>query len=377
VRIRVVEDRKNWARAELLEVLQPAPERTAPPCPVATTCGGCDLQHVTPAGQRALKHRVVHEQLTRLGGFVDPPVTPTRAVGEPLGYRAHARLHADADGRLGFHRAGTNDVVPVDVCPVLSPAAQRLRSEVGDDSGAVELEVRADGVHGTTGGAVVLLPGPGPLDVPAGTGDLLLEQPDGRSVALRGDGHLSVDVAGITYGLPPGAFFQVSSAAAEALVEEVLDAVGDPANALVWDLYAGVGLFSLQLARAGAEVVAVEGDPVAAAAATTNAEANGLRVRVVAADVRTTIDEWCGPDAAVEPAEVVVLDPPRTGVGEATMRRLARSGPPEVVLVACDPASLARDAAALAAEGYRLEHVVPLDLFPMTHHVEAVARLRR
>jgi len=377
VRLRVVEDRKRWARAELLEVLDAAPTRTTPPCPVADTCGGCDLQHVTPEGQRDLKRRVVREQLERLGGFDAPDVAPTREVGTPLGYRAHARLHAAPDGRLGFHRAGSTEVVPVEHCPVLTPAAQRLRSQVGDRSGAVEVEVRADGVTGASGGAVVLQPGPGPLDVPQVDGDVLLEQPDGSSVALSGDGVLEVTVAGLSFTLPRGAFFQVSTAAAEALVEEVLDAVGDPSGALVWDLYAGVGLLSLPLVRAGAEVVAVEGNADAAAAAVANAERNGLALRVEAEDVRDTLDDWCAPDSLVEPAEVVVLDPPRSGVGEDTMRTLGRAGPPQVVLVACDPASLARDAAALAGQGYRLERVVPVDLFPMTHHVEAVARLFR
>jgi len=318
VRLRVVEDRKRWARAELLEVLDAAPTRTTPPCPVADTCGGCDLQHVTPEGQRDLKRRVVREQLERLGGFDAPDVAPTREVGTPLGYRAHARLHAAPDGRLGFHRAGSTEVVPVEHCPVLTPAAQRLRSQVGDRSGAVEVEVRADGVTGASGGAVVLQPGPGPLDVPQVDGDVLLEQPDGSSVALSGDGVLEVTVAGLSFTLPRGAFFQVSTAAAEALVEEVLDAVGDPSGALVWDLYAGVGLLSLPLVRAGAEVVAVEGNADAAAAAVANAERNGLEVAVIEANVFDFLK-----DAEVG-YDLIILDPPSFTRNKKSLRGALR-----------------------------------------------------
>lgn len=379
VEVRITEDNDRWGRAEVTEVLDASPDRVEAPCPIADTCGGCDLQHVTPEAQVRLKTRVVREQLERLGGFDDPPVLAGRGVGPALGYRAHARLHAAPDGRLGFHAEGTNDVVPTDHCPILTPAAQALLTAVGNDTGATEVELRADGIgpEGDAGdGVVVLTPGPGPLDVPDGGFDLLLAQPDQGTVALRGDGILDVEVSGLTYALPSGGFFQVSSHAAEALVAEVLRAVGDVDGRLVWDLYAGVGLLSLPLARAGAEVLAIEGNAAACAAATVNAETNDVTITVEEGDVHQALRDRAR-EGVLDLPDVVVLDPPRTGVGKEPLRDLAALAPPRVVLVACDPASLARDAATLVAEGYRLEEVQPLDLFPMTHHVEAIATFSR
>lgn len=375
VRVRVVDDRGRWARAELVEVVDAVAGRVEPPCPLATECGGCDLQHVAPARQVELKTRVVREQLERLGGFTTPPVRAGRAVGPSLGYRGHARMTAAEDGRLGFHRAGSDVVVPVPSCPVLTPAAQRLREHVGDTTGAAEVTLRADGVGSPDDGVVVLRPGAGPLDPPAGGHDLLLEQPDGSTIALRGSGVLHVVVGEVTYEVPADAFFQVSVEAAGAIVEEVMAAAGDVAGALVWDLYAGVGLIGIPLALAGAEVVAVEGHPGATAAAQRTAHVHDVAPRIVTADVRTWLAEVAA--EGIDAPDLVVLDPPRTGVGADAMRALASLGPGRVVVVACDPAALARDAAALAGEGYRLRAVQPLDLFPMTHHVEAVAVLTR
>ena len=178
-------------------------------------CGGCDLQHVAPEAQRRLKHRVVVEQLERLGGLVDPPVEPCRAVGPDTGYRTHAQMHADKDGRLGFHRAGSHDVVPIDHCLILTPQAQRVRDAVGDDTGAGEVQVRA---HASTGTATAVLhPDPdAPLDMPeeADGIDVVLAQPDGATMAFRGDGVLTEQVAGHTYRFDAASFFQVNTGGA-------------------------------------------------------------------------------------------------------------------------------------------------------------------
>ena len=375
VRLRVVDDRKRWARGELLEVLDPSPDRVTPPCPFVPDCGGCNLQHIDPVAQRALKTRVVREQLERLGGLTDPPVRDTRSVGPDTGYRTHAQLHAAPDGRLGFHRAGSHDVVPVDRCLVVADEVQALRDAVGD-TGADEVALRA---HGRTGAASVeLTPGPGPLAPPPGDFDLVLTQPDGTVATLRGDGHLSEIVGGHTYGFDPTSFFQVTTHGAEALVAAVGAAVGDVSGALVWDLYAGVGLFSLPLAAAGGQVLAVEGHAAAAEHARANAAANDLHLEVVADDVAAVIRRAAhGELPVVGPPDVVVLDPPRSGAGPGVVADLAAVGPATIVYVACDVAALARDARALGDAGYRMLDALPLDLFPMTHHVEVVATFAR
>lgn len=392
VRLQVIDDRARWARAALLEVVEPSPGRVVPPCPFVPECGGCDLQHATPTTQRVLKTRVVREQLQRLGGIADPPVLACRAVGPDVGYRAQARLHAAPDGRLGFHRAGSNEVVPVDRCLVLAPGTQQLREQVGDATGATEVRLRRFMPAG--GGAAVLTPGPGPLELPAGDFDLLLTQPDGAAVAMRGDGDIEVEVDGLRFEVPALSFFQPGVAAATALLREVVEAAGPIEGALTWDLYAGVGLLSLGLARAGAEVVAIEGDAAAVEAARRNAELNALpldaRHRAVqpllrqaargsssaqAGETPTTPagETPATPAPPLDPPDVVVLDPPRSGAGEQAITDLCTLAPAAIVYVACDVAALARDTRHLLANGYRLRRAAPLDLFPMTHHVEVVA----
>jgi len=375
VRLRVTDDRKRWARADLVEVLEPSADRVTPPCPYVPDCGGCDLQHIAPDAQRRLKTRVVIEQLERLGGLTDPPVQACRAVGPDVGYRTHAQLHADDDGRLGFHRAGSHDVVPVDRCLVLTDATQTVRDAVGDDTGAVEVALRA---HDATGTATAqLTPGPGPLDLPDGRFDVVLTQPNGSTVALRGDGELAEQIDGLSFRFDASSFFQVTTHGAHAIVRAVMDAVGQVRGALVWDLYAGVGLLSLPLSRAGAEVVAVEGHTPAATHAVTNAAGNNLDLEVLPEDVATMTARAAGPTPDRDPPDVVVLDPPRSGAGAQVIADLTRVAPASIVYVACDVAALARDARLLTDRGYRLVAAVPLDLFPMTHHVEVVATFAR
>ncbi|MEX0869012.1 MAG: class I SAM-dependent RNA methyltransferase [Nitriliruptoraceae bacterium] len=370
VRIRVVDDRKRWARAHLLTVIEANDDRVEPPCVYASECGGCDLQHVRPSAQRALKTRVVREQLQRIGGIAAPPVDECRAVGPDLGYRTHAQFHVAPDGRLGFRRTASHEVVAVDECIVVNAAVQRVADQVAPTS-AAKAAVRAH--PSTDTAAVVLTPGREGLDVPGGEFDVLLEQPDGRTVRLRGDGVLRERVAGADFTFGASSFFQVNTAGATALVDAVHDAIGTIDGDLVWDLYAGVGLLSIPLAAAGADVIAVESDSGAVADAETNAVSNGVVVDVIHDDVAEVVARAANGDRAVDLPDVVVLDPPRSGAGPATAANLAALAPGRIIYVACDVAALARDARVLEEHGYRLRNAVPLDLFPMTHHVEVVA----
>jgi len=368
--VRVVEDRKNWARADLVDVVEASPDRVEPPCPYVPDCGGCDLQHATPDAQRRLKTRVVVEQLQRLGRLEDPPVRDCRPVGPDTGYRTHAQMHAAPDGRLGFRREGSHEVVPIDQCLVMTPASQSVRDQVGDGTGAAEVQLRANSSKGSA--AAVLHPGPGPLQIPDGAFDLSLAQPDGSLARLRGEAVLAEEVAGFTFRFDASSFFQVNTGGAEAIVAEVMDVLGDVSGQLVWDLYAGVGLLSLPLARAGADVVAVEGHKPATEWLRRNAEAADLQVGIQTADVGTFVRA-----ETADPPDAVVLDPPRTGAREDVVRAVAGHAPGTVVYVACDPAALARDVKTFADLGYRLVEARPLDLFPMTHHVEVIAHLTR
>lgn len=376
VRVEVVEDHPRWSRARLVEVLVPSADRTTPPCPVAEECGGCDLQHVTPGAARRLRTRVVREQLARLGRFgaeADLLVEECRSVGPDLGYRDHIQLHADPDGRLGFHRAGSHEVVPVTSCPVASDAVNGLRAMFGDGSGARGLALRAVGDARTA----VLTPGNGPVELPDDVPTVALRQGDGRPVIVRGEPVGRVRIGGVTLRVPVGVFFQSSSAGAEALVATVRDAIGPVTQRDVWDLYAGVGLFALPLAADGAHVTAVESVAAAADALRDAATEQSLDVTVLDERVEGVVRRAADGDRTLDLPEVIVADPPRAGLGKRVVTDLGRLAPARLVLVSCDVAAFARDARDLAAAGLRLERAVPLDLFPMTHHVEVVSTFVR
>lgn len=368
VEVRVTRRYKRHATAELVSVVTASPHRVTPPCPYYGACGGCQLQHASPAHQLELKRRVLIEQLTRIGRQTDPPVADVIAPpgGWPAGYRAWARMAVDAQGRLGFRRRGSHDIEPIAHCLLMTEEAAALRHAAGDGwDGAQEVTLTA----GDDAGLITITPEEGAsLPAPEGSFGVSIRQEDPTrpAVVVRPPDHVSVEVAGVVLRASAGAFFQAGPAGAAALVEAVMAAVQPTPGERVLDLYAGVGLFSAFLARAGATVTAVEADPIATADARHNLA--GLDV-----DVRTeTVEQTL---ADVDAADVVLLDPPRAGAKGQVCAAIAALSPRRIVYVACDPAALARDVATLADLGYRLHSVQGLDLFGHTAHVEAVAVL--
>jgi tRNA/tmRNA/rRNA uracil-C5-methylase (TrmA/RlmC/RlmD family) len=362
----VTEDRHaRFCRADAVEVLEAAPDRVERPCPYSGPgrCGGCDWQHVSHAGQLALKAAVVREQLSRLAGL-DVPVEVEALPGGPLRWRSRARFAVDRSGRPGLRRHRSHDVLPLADCPItVEPAAQAVLAQRWPGAGAVDVAVDSAGVVTTTRldrrgvprSTRVLRPG---AEVP--------EEPAGRAQRSAGGRDWEVEGTG---------FWQVHPAAADALVGAVAEFAAVQPGETVLDLYAGAGLFGGALAPgvgAGGRVVCVESDAAACAAADANladlAQAEVWQGDVDAPGLTELLGELGRPD-------VVVLDPPRAGAGREVSLVVARAGPRAVVYVACDPASLARDVAVLADAGYRLAALRAFDCFPMTAHVECVALL--
>ena len=312
----------RFLRADAVEVHEPSPDRVVPPCPWAGPgrCGGCDFQHVDLAAQRRLKGDVVAEQLRRLAG-VERPVVVEPVPGDVTGldWRTRMRFATTPDGRLGLRAARSRRVVPVDRCLIAAPDALVL----------VEGEGRREPV---------------------------VEEVLGRRFSVAADG-----------------FWQAHRGAPATLVEAVLDAAAPRPGEVVLDLFCGVGLFTAFLADAvgpAGRVVGVEGDRSAVEHA-----AHNLADQPWAEVVRGSVDEVLAEARYASPldrADVVVLDPPREGAKRRVLEPVTALGPRTVVLVACDPASFARDAVLLAEAGYRLAGMRAFDLFPMTQHVEVV-----
>jgi 23S rRNA (uracil1939-C5)-methyltransferase len=388
VRVDIVEHRKRFARARLVEVVVPAPDRRVPRCPhhfqlspppgfdsssLTTACGGCQLQHLDYSAQLAFKQRMVHEQLTRIGGLADPPVRPTLASPQDYNYRNHAQFSLTPDGRLGFWSADSRRVVPLRECHQIEPPLAELFSRIAVEpeqaAGLERVSLRA-GAEGETLVALEVKEDEAPeveLDLPV---DAALLRPDGTSLALAGRDFSIYEVRGRPFRVSAGSFFQVNTAMAEPLVDQVLAGSALRGGEAVLDLYCGVGLFSAFLAPTASRVVGVE------------AFAPAVGDSAVNLDEFDHIEIY---EAAVEDAlpalggsfDTIVLDPPRAGCAPPVLEALLATRAARIVYVSCDPATLARDARRLAADGCRLEWAQPLDMFPQTFHVECVALFSR
>lgn len=384
VRVRVREDRKQYALAELLQVLQPAPERIAPFCPHYADCGGCSLQHLPVPLQQQAKGQGVQSLFQRLAG---------QAIGEPdfilqgeaQAYRRVCRLAVKYDkkgrcARLGFRRRQSSELVEIGACPVLVSSLSALIEPVRGlcnqlksfrDLGHVEL-------YQTEGRPLVLLRHNGqPAERDRGLMLAFAEQHDldfylqteGEPLPLRAAGHPSYRDGDLRLHYLPGDFLQVNAAVNAALVAQVLAWLAPTGQDKVLDLFCGLGNFTLPLARQAAEVVGVEGVLAMVRRARDNAAAaNQERVRFCHADLSQEIgtEPW-----AREPFDLVLLDPARPGA-QALMPFLVRQAPRRIVYVSCNPVTAARDSAQLLAGGFRLSRWGLLDMFPHTGHVETI-----
>ncbi len=358
VRARVTEARKDFARAVAVEILEPSPDRVAPPCPaLAAGCGGCTWQHVSPAGQVRLKVDIVVDALRRIAKLADPPAPAVAAMTGPA-LRTTARLAVDANGRAGHRPRSGAGAVATGSCLVAHPLLEEL-IVAGRYPGAGEVFLR---VSVATGERLVLVDrGATAVDVPAGTA--VFEEGDTRPAFVH------EDVAGRRFRVSAASFFQPGPIVAEALAAAVSIAIGDalPAGGTLVDAYAGVGLFASVLgASRQCRVVAVENDASAVADARVNLA--GLDAKVAAVEV----GRW-----KPHRADVVVADPARSGLGRPGVVAVAATGAVRIVLVSCDPASLARDTVLLRDAGYTLAGVTLVDAFPHTFHVETVSRFDR
>ncbi len=348
VRVGVVNRRRDYLRAEVLEVLEPGPGRRQPPCPHFADCGGCDLQHLDDALQVTLKADAVRETLLRIGKFELPENLEVHAAGA-FGYRIRngIRIEPQESGgyAVGYRKPGSWKLVPIESCPVLVP---ELETFVQGLSEALPVE-------GT----------PERLDLAVGDDGRVTSAP---VVEGLGHGEVTRTVGGHTFAFDARCFFQGHAEMAEKLAEFT---VGEETGSVAWDLYAGVGLFSVPLAERYESVVAIEGDNAAARYARINARRNRARnLEVVSGALDSRIVDL--PEAV----DRVVVDPPRSGLTPTVVETLLARRPQRLTYVSCHAAALARDLRRLG-DSYRLTRAALFDLFPQTGHMEAVVHLER
>lgn len=382
LKVRVVEDHGSWAKAEIVSVVEPGPARVAAPCPIVEECGGCPWQHVDYPAQLEAKRTAVAEALRRIAGLPDVVVDPILPSPDELGYRNRLSLRFE-HGRIGFYQARTNRLVPVPDCLLATddvraalPVVERFLASLSTRVMRVEVASRGllPGVSVAVQSASRLRHG----DTLAAHG--LVED---RSSAVRGlvmhgrgwkrswgDPRRRFEVApGVVVDFPGASFGQVNTKANLDLVRLVVDRCTHPVPARLVELYAGAGNFSFAIAARAGRVLAVDEDEGAIEAGRAAAREAGLRNLKFAA---ARAEDWLG--TAAGPVDVLLLDPPRSGLAGAAARAAALRAA-RVVYVSCNPTTLARDLRAFVDAGYRVGSAAPIDLFPQTFHVETVCTL--
>ncbi|GMQ92998.1 MAG: 23S rRNA (uracil(1939)-C(5))-methyltransferase RlmD [Acidimicrobiia bacterium] len=363
----IVEDRGSWARAALINIIEPSPMRRTPPCRYAEVCGGCQWQFTDGDTQRTWKRRTVHGQLQHLGRIEDPVVHDTVKVGPDLGYRNRMDFHV-VDGRPGLFRPRSHDIVHLEQCPLLVPELQAVYGRLGDLGGADRLTLRA----GTrTGDLVAIVEGDMPESAESWGIPVAHRTRDNRVRPTIGEPRLTEIVSDVTFRIPLEGFFQNNTRGAEALVGLVADVLEVQEDDTLLDGYCGLGLFGATVGQLAGRVVGIESTKSVIAAARENLNSVGVEHKLVAGsftrDIESIDEYW----------DVAVVDPPRRGLGRKGIEAVASAMPRRIAYVACDPASLARDTRMFADLGYHFIDATPVDLFPQTYHVETVARFDR
>ena len=353
--------RSGLLRASVLEVLEPAAERTSPLCPHFALCGGCQYQHAAYDHQLRLKVEILREVLRRIGKF-DAPEHIEVIAGEPWHYRNRVQLHIGGR-RLGFHAAGSHDVVTVQSCPVASPLLNQAIAGFRERLGHRRFPQFLRSLELFTNEETVQLNvlDSGPQRVARSFFDWCAEFLPGAAEPF-----LDYPAAGFSFRVGHKSFFQVNRFLIDRLVEAVLE---NASGRRALDLYAGVGLFTLPLARRFESVTAVESVKGAVADLDCNAGRAGVQIDIR----RQKAEDFL--HSPRESYELCVADPPRSGLGKSVAQRLAGLRIPRLVLVSCDPATLARDLSGLLA-AYEIEGTHLVDLFPQASHIETISRLR-
>ena len=385
VAVEIVEAKKNYARARLIEIVKPSPARVTPRCPhfslplsqtgeesgMGVGCGGCQWQHIAYDAQLKFKTEIVREQFARIGKLPDAPVRGTIGMTEPWRYRNNVQFQLDKSGHLCFRAFESHDLVPIRECHIIHPLLDKMfRALEFEGADFVEVVLRA----GTrTGEKMLILEGrddaPPEISVDEPV-SIAYRTPRGEIVPLVGKDALHEELRGRRFRVSPQSFFQVNTPMAETLIDLIERDLAPRSSDILLDAFGGVGTFGLLIASRVARVIEIEDAPSAVADAQANAvelanvEFQRGKVEEILPKLKSNVD-------------LVVADPPRAGIASAALAALIARQPRALAYVSCDPATLARDARRLIDRGYRLVETQPVDLFPQTFHIETVSWFER
>jgi 23S rRNA (uracil1939-C5)-methyltransferase len=385
----ITEEKRSFAKAELETIFTASPNRVQPNCPHFGACGGCHYQHADYPTQLALKQQILRETVTRAN--VSIPAEIGILAGEPWSYRNRIRLALTRESELAYRGRRSHDLIAIRECPIAAPLLLRTATQVAEFLSknpspipVSELELFTNQNESEL--LLTLFTETAPASntqewltslqsalQPQASG-IRLQLNDGglspRILASMGQPSLNYTAAGFSYRVDHGAFFQVN----RHLIDDFASLVmGNHSGNLAWDLYAGVGLFARQLSARFAGVIAVESAPAAETALLHNLAS--INARAISS---TTFDFLRRNRELREPRpDLIILDPPRAGLGDQVTTLLNAIHASAMVYVSCDPATLARDLRQLTQERYVVENITLVDMFPQTFHLETVVRLRR
>ena len=375
VTIEFGDEKGKFVRGKMLELLEPSPNRVVPPCPHFGVCGGCHYQMLAYEDQVQLKAAILQEQLERLGGLSFSQTLEFTPSPHPFSYRNQVQFHPLTDGRLGYMSAEGNQLVPIQTCLLPLQGIQEAWPliDIGEDQQLTRVTFRED----SRGEILALLEGvdPEPPNLETELPISLVYKAKGspKLFMLAGEDSLYFSLQGKDYLVSPESFFQVNQEVAEAMLKHILSQLPSTSIPEVLELYSGVGFFSRFLAERCLHLVAIESAPSACYDCVDNLNAFD-HVELYEGAVEEILPSLA---TGLPHPQLVVLDPPRSGLQSKAREALLSLAPEQIIYVSCDPASLARDLKVFMTNGYELKNLRGFDMFPQTYHIEAVVSLQR
>jgi len=374
VRIQLTQEKQNFARGEILEILKPSPDRITAKCKHFTQCGGCHYQNLPYEKQQLAKADILRDQLQRIGKIENPIVQPTVASPKQWNYRNHVQFHLTDDGKVGFINARGNATLPIEECHLPEPTIDAFRNDLQFES-RMNLE-RVSLRSGTDDDIMLILESETEetpeLEIEADIS--IVHIYEDHPVVIAGSNALTIQILGKDFHVSAPSFFQVNTPMAEKMVQHLQAQLPTPDSQFTLiDLYCGVGLFSKFFASKYAKVIGIESAPSSCEDFAINLdEFDNVELYEGAAE---EILPALAPQLT-EPIHMIV-DPPRAGIDKFAIDAILQINPQVIAYVSCDPSTLARDAARLIKGGYTLQNVTPFDLFPQTYHIESISIFTR